>query len=129
MASLVFLKSLSLFFHGVNYMKIASNGYHIETWAVLYYITHLLKVGVVVVVVNHCTTNSPQRLPQSTSEPFSVIFFLPSPSYFSSFFCPLPSIFLSFSFAFFLHFPLFPTSNLLAPLPCIFMYPSPSILP
>lgn len=45
MASLIFLKSLSLFFHGVNYHMIATNGYHIETWAVLYYITHLLKGG------------------------------------------------------------------------------------
>merc|ERR1719474_1186189 len=45
MGSLVFLKSMSLFFHGVNYTKIAANGYHIETWAVLYYMTHLLKGG------------------------------------------------------------------------------------
>jgi len=45
MASLVFLKALSLFFHGINFHMIATNGFHIETWAVLYYVTHLLKGG------------------------------------------------------------------------------------
>ena len=43
MALLVFLKSLSSFFHGINYHKIDTVGTHVESWAVLFYVTHLLK--------------------------------------------------------------------------------------
>lgn len=43
MACLVFLKALSLGFHGVNYHYIEALGVHLATWAILFYIAHLLK--------------------------------------------------------------------------------------
>lgn len=43
MGVLIFLKSLSLMFHSINFHFIETLGEHVETWAVLYYITHLLK--------------------------------------------------------------------------------------
>nr|XP_015204539.1 PREDICTED: protein GPR108 [Lepisosteus oculatus] len=43
MAALAFTKSLSLIFHSINYYFINTKGHPIEGWAVMYYITHLLK--------------------------------------------------------------------------------------
>ena len=41
MAVLVFIKSLSLLFHAMNYHFIQTKGEHVPTWAILYYVTHL----------------------------------------------------------------------------------------
>uniref|UniRef100_UPI00398E43B5 protein GPR108 isoform X2 n=1 Tax=Pristiophorus japonicus TaxID=55135 RepID=UPI00398E43B5 len=43
MAALAFTKSISVLFHAINYYFIALKGSAIEGWAVMYYITHLLK--------------------------------------------------------------------------------------
>uniref|UniRef100_A0A1A7YAX2 G protein-coupled receptor 108 n=1 Tax=Iconisemion striatum TaxID=60296 RepID=A0A1A7YAX2_9TELE len=43
MAALAFTKSTSLVFHSINYHFINTEGHPIEAWAVMYYITHLLK--------------------------------------------------------------------------------------
>uniref|UniRef100_A0A8C1LEB2 G protein-coupled receptor 108 n=1 Tax=Cyprinus carpio TaxID=7962 RepID=A0A8C1LEB2_CYPCA len=43
MAALAYTKAVSLLFHSINYHFINSEGHPIEGWAVVYYITHLLK--------------------------------------------------------------------------------------
>lgn len=43
MAVLVFIKSISVAFHAVNYYYTGKEGFRVQTWAVLYYVIHLLK--------------------------------------------------------------------------------------
>jgi G protein-coupled receptor 107 len=51
MGLLVFLKSLSLMFHSINFHFIEIKGEHVEAWAILFYITHLLKGAVLFITI------------------------------------------------------------------------------
>uniref|UniRef100_A0A4W4GC86 GOST seven transmembrane domain-containing protein n=1 Tax=Electrophorus electricus TaxID=8005 RepID=A0A4W4GC86_ELEEL len=51
MAALPFTKSISLVFHAIDYYYISNQGFPIEGWAVVYYITHLLKGALLFITI------------------------------------------------------------------------------
>jgi len=51
MLSLLYFKSVALVFHGMNYYFIQQEGTHEEAWAIMYYITHLLKGALLFITI------------------------------------------------------------------------------
>ncbi|XP_007901015.1 protein GPR107 [Callorhinchus milii] len=51
MGALAFTKSFSLVFHAIDYHYISTQGFPIEGWAVVYYITHLLKGALLFITI------------------------------------------------------------------------------
>ncbi|XP_073722520.1 protein GPR108-like [Misgurnus anguillicaudatus] len=56
MAALAYTKAVSLLFHSINYHFINSVGFPLEGWAVMYYITHLLKGALLFITLAHICT-------------------------------------------------------------------------
>ena len=72
MMALVFVKSISLTFHAINMHYIAVNGTHEAVWAILYYITYVLRgllliisillVGTGFSIIKHILSENERRL-------------------------------------------------------------------
>lgn len=46
MAVLIFIKSISVAFHSLNFYYTGLEGFRVQSWAILYYVIHLLKGGI-----------------------------------------------------------------------------------
>ncbi|XP_064648726.1 protein GPR107-like isoform X2 [Lineus longissimus] len=51
MLGLMFVKSIAFLFHGINYHFIGKEGFQEEGWAVVYYITHLMKGALLFITI------------------------------------------------------------------------------
>ncbi|KAI5730604.1 protein GPR107 isoform X1 [Diaphorina citri] len=51
MAVLVYIKSLALLFHSINFHFLQTKGEHVAAWAILYYITHVLRGSVLFITM------------------------------------------------------------------------------
>ncbi|OON20745.1 lung seven transmembrane receptor, partial [Opisthorchis viverrini] len=51
MFAVILVKAVSLAFHGVNYYVIGKHGVHEEGWAVMYYITHIIRGALLFITI------------------------------------------------------------------------------
>lgn len=51
MTALVYIKSIALLFHSINFHFLETRGEHVAAWAILYYITHVLKGSVLFITM------------------------------------------------------------------------------
>uniref|UniRef100_A0A8D8V6D1 Protein GPR107 n=1 Tax=Cacopsylla melanoneura TaxID=428564 RepID=A0A8D8V6D1_9HEMI len=51
MAVLVYIKALALLFHSINFHFLQTKGEHVAAWAILYYITHVLRGSVLFITM------------------------------------------------------------------------------